>query len=97
MLTGRDHHGNFMPIAIEAFGDYRPPIFDYSLVPLIAAFGLKAGVVRLGAALWGSVDLVATVCLAGLDCGMAGGGGRGSARCAIAVAYRASAASGRRR
>jgi hypothetical protein len=41
MLTGRDHHGHFMQIAIEAFGDYRPPIFDYSLVPLIAAFGPK--------------------------------------------------------
>ena len=37
--TGRDHHGNFMPIAIEAFGDYRPPIFDYSLVPLIGLSG----------------------------------------------------------
>ena len=69
MLTGRDHHGHFMPIAIEAFGDYRPPIFDYSLVPLIAAFGLKPGVVRLGAALWGIVDLVATVGLAGLIAG----------------------------
>ena len=45
MLTSGDHHVQFMPIAIEAFGDYRPPIFDYSLVPLIAAFGLKPGVV----------------------------------------------------
>jgi 4-amino-4-deoxy-L-arabinose transferase-like glycosyltransferase len=69
MLTGRDHHGHFMPIAIEAFGDYRPPIFDYSLVPLIAAFGLKPWVVRLGAALWGIVDLGATVGLAGLIAG----------------------------
>ena len=70
--TGRDHHGNFMPIAIEAFGDYRPPIFDYSLVPLIGAFGLKPGVVRLGAALWGSVDLIAVTCLAGLMLGWPG-------------------------
>ncbi len=69
MLTGRDHHGHFMPIAIEAFGDYRPPLFDYSLVPLIAAFGLKPAVVRLGAALWGIVDLGATVGLAGLIAG----------------------------
>ena len=70
--TGRDHHGNFLPIAIEAFGDYRPPIFDYSLVPLIAAFGLKAAVVRLGAALWGIVDLVGTIGLAGLMLGWPG-------------------------
>lgn len=69
MLTGRDHHGNLMPIAIEGFGDYRPPIFDYSIVPLIAAFGMKPGVVRLGAALWGSIDLAATVGVAGLIAG----------------------------
>ena len=49
--TGRDHHGNFMPIAIEAFGDYRPPIFDFLFVPLISSFGLKPVVVRLGAGL----------------------------------------------
>ena len=72
LLTGRDHHGNFLPIAIEAFGDYRPPLFDYSLVPLIAAFGLKTTVVRLGAALWGSADLVGAVCLAGLMLGWPG-------------------------
>ncbi len=72
LLTGRDHHGNFLPIAIEAFGDYRPPIFDYSLVPLIGAFGLKPAVVRLGAALWGSVDLAATIGLAGLMLGWPG-------------------------
>ena len=70
--TGRDHHGNFMPIAVEAFGDYRPPIFDYSIVPLIGALGLKPGVVRLGAALWGSVDLIAVTCLAGLMLGWPG-------------------------
>src|SRR5271165_3924710 len=72
LLTGRDHHGNFLPIAIEAFGDYRPPIFDYSLIPLIAAFGLKTTVVRFGAALWGSADLVGAVCLAGLMLGWPG-------------------------
>jgi hypothetical protein len=70
--TGRDHHGNFMPIAVQAFGDYRPPIFDYSLVPLIGAFGLKPAVVRLGAALWGVVDLAATISLAGLMLGWPG-------------------------
>ena len=69
ILTGRDHDGHFMPIAIEAFGDYRPPIFDYSLVPQIAAFGLKPGVVRLGAALWGILDLAATIGFAGLIAG----------------------------
>jgi hypothetical protein len=72
LTTGRDHHGNFLPLAIEGFGDYRMPLFDYSLVPLVAAFGLKAGVVRLGAALWGVVDLAALTILAGLMLGWPG-------------------------
>ena len=49
--TGRDHRGNFMPLAMEGFHDYRMPLFQYSLVPLVAAFGLKVWVIRLGAAL----------------------------------------------
>ena len=51
--TGRDHRGHFMPLAMESFHDYRMPLFQYSLVPLVAAFGLKVWVIRLGAALWG--------------------------------------------
>ena len=72
LLTGRDHHGNFMPLAMQGFNDYRMPLFQYSLVPLVAAFGLKPAVVRLGAALWGSVDLVALTVLAGLMMGWPG-------------------------
>ena len=72
LLTGRDHHGNFMPLAMQGFNDFRMPLFQYSLVPLVAAFGLKPAVVRLGAALWGSVDLVALTVLAGLMMGWPG-------------------------
>jgi hypothetical protein len=72
LLTGRDHHGNFLPLAMQGFDDYRMPLFQYSLVPLVAAFGLKPAVVRLGAALWGSVDLVALTALAGLMMGWPG-------------------------
>ena len=69
LTTGHDHHGNFLPLAMQGFGDYRMPLFTYSLVPLVAAFGLKPSVVRLGAALWGIVDLVAITVLAGLIMG----------------------------
>ncbi len=69
LKTGRDHHGNFLPLAMQGFGDYRMPLFTYSLVPLVAAFGLKPAVVRLGAALWGIVDLAAITVLAGLMMG----------------------------
>jgi len=72
LLTGRDHHGNFLPLVFQGFNDNRMPLFDYSLVPLIGAFGLSPGIVRLGAALWGAADLVAIVILAALMLGLPG-------------------------
>jgi hypothetical protein len=72
LLTGRDHHGNFMPIVMQAFNDYRMPLLQYSLVPLVAAFGLKTATVRLGAAIWGMADLAAMISLAGLMLGWPG-------------------------
>ena len=72
LTTGRDHHGNFMPIVMQGFNDYRMPLLQYSLVPLVGAFGLKTEVVRLGAAIWGILDLAAIVCLAGLMLGWPG-------------------------
>ena len=72
LTTGRDHHGNFMPIVMQGFNDYRMPLFQYSLVPLIGVFGLKTAVVRLGAAIWGIVDLVAITIAAGLMLGWPG-------------------------
>ena len=72
LKTGRDHHGNFMPIVMQGFNDYRMPLFQYSLVPLVGMFGLKATTVRLGSALWGIADLLAIVTLAGLMFGGVG-------------------------
>lgn len=46
--TGRDHHGNFLPLtAFESFGDYKPSLYFYVLTPFIALFGLEVWVVRL--------------------------------------------------
>src|SRR5208337_5019255 len=63
LKTGRDHHGNFLPLALQAFNDYRMALFGYSLIPVIGLFGLKPAVVRLGAAIWGGVDLAAVTLL----------------------------------
>jgi hypothetical protein len=72
LSTGRDQHGNFLPLAIQAFNDYRMPLFDYSLVPLVGVFGLKPAAVRMGAAIWGVLDLAAITSLAGLILGWPG-------------------------
>ena len=72
LTTGRDQHGNLLPLLPQGFNDYRLPLFDYSLVPLIGAFGLKPAVVRLGAAIWGVADLIAITLLAGVALGWPG-------------------------
>ena len=70
--TGRDQHGNLLPVAIQAFNDYRMPLFDYSLIIPIGLFGLHPVSVRLGAAIWGIADLVGLAVLATMILGLRG-------------------------
>ncbi|HKD67136.1 MAG TPA: glycosyltransferase family 39 protein [Candidatus Binataceae bacterium] len=72
LRTGRDQHGNLLPVAIQAFNDYRMPLFDYSLVVPVGLFGLRPVSVRLGAALWGIADLVAVATIASMLVGLRG-------------------------
>ena len=72
MQTGRDQHGNRLPITIQAFNDYRMPLFDYSLMVPVALFGLRPAAIRLGAALWGISDLLGIAVLAALLIGLRG-------------------------
>jgi len=62
--TGRDEHGIAWPLFFRAFGDYKNPVFIYSLVPLIAGRGLSVETIRLGAALWGSLGIITLAWLA---------------------------------
>ncbi|HYA35230.1 MAG TPA: glycosyltransferase family 39 protein, partial [Candidatus Binataceae bacterium] len=73
LKTGRDHHGNFLPVvAMQSFNDYRKPLFVYSLVPVVATLGLTPRAVRMGAALWGAIDLIAMTAIGGLSMGLPG-------------------------
>jgi 4-amino-4-deoxy-L-arabinose transferase-like glycosyltransferase len=52
--TLRDHHGNFLPlIAFESFGDWKPALYFYTIVPFIKLFGLSILAVRLPSLLAG--------------------------------------------
>ncbi|NMC36435.1 phospholipid carrier-dependent glycosyltransferase [Candidatus Beckwithbacteria bacterium] len=54
LQTGRDHHGQALPIlAFESFGDWKPSGYFYVTVPSIALFGLNIWAVRLPSALAG--------------------------------------------
>src|SRR3989339_2916 len=58
LKTGKDHHGNSFPIlAFPSFGDYKPSLYFYSVVPFIKLFGLDVVAVRFPSVLAG----VATV------------------------------------
>lgn len=58
--TGADHHGNPWPlVAFESFGDWKPSLYFYSIVPMVAIFGLDALSVRLPSALAGVMIVLA--------------------------------------
>ncbi len=52
-LTGRDEHGHALPVNLESFGDFKPALYSYLLVPLVGVGGLTEWVVRLPSALFG--------------------------------------------
>lgn len=62
LKTARDHHGHFMPLFFESFGDWKMPVYHYLLVPSIAVFGLTEFAVRFPSALFGTIT-VATLFL----------------------------------
>ena len=53
LKTGRDEHGRAWPLQLESFGDWKLGGYVYSLLPLIAIFGLKDWVVKLPSLLAG--------------------------------------------
>lgn len=53
MMTMRDHHGNFMPVMLESFGDWASPAITYLTIPFVKLLGLSELSVRLPVALLG--------------------------------------------
>lgn len=51
--TGRDAHDRAFPVLFEANGDWRDPVYIYSLVPSVALFGLSEFSVRIVSAIYG--------------------------------------------
>lgn len=53
LKSGNDEHGISYPLYFKAFGDYKNPIFVYSVSVLMFLFGPSIETVRLTSALWG--------------------------------------------
>ena len=61
---GKDEHGEGWPVLFEAFGEYKLPVYIYSVVPFVAALGLSEFAVRFTSALYGTLTVVSAFLLA---------------------------------
>ena len=56
--TGRDYSGNFLPIHLKSFADFRAPLYIYFTIPFVAIFELSEWAVRLPAAIFGILSVI---------------------------------------
>jgi len=60
LQTGRDEYGKFLPFVLESFGDYKPALYAYLIIPFILLFDLSVTAVRFPSAIMGLVAVAAT-------------------------------------
>lgn len=60
LKTGQDQWGNFLPLSLKSFGDYKMPLYTYLTIPSVAIFGLNIFATRLPNAIFGIVAVFAT-------------------------------------
>ncbi|OGG12826.1 hypothetical protein A3D77_07255 [Candidatus Gottesmanbacteria bacterium RIFCSPHIGHO2_02_FULL_39_11] len=58
LKTGADEYGNFLPLSIRSFGDYKPPLYTYLTIPPVSLWGLNEYSTRFASALLGFFTLI---------------------------------------
>lgn len=58
LKTSRDEYGNFMPLSLRSFNDFKPALYAYLSIPVIKILGLNQTSTRLVSALAGVVALI---------------------------------------
>lgn len=53
LTTGKDEYGQFLPLNLKSFGDWKPAVYAYLTVPSVAIFGLNEFSIRLMSAFFG--------------------------------------------
>lgn len=61
LKTGKDEWGVSFPLSPRSFGDFKPPLYTYLTIPLIAIFGLNEFAVRLPSAILGTLAVLMTL------------------------------------
>ncbi|RJR25692.1 phospholipid carrier-dependent glycosyltransferase [Candidatus Microgenomates bacterium] len=59
LKTGADYFGNKWPVSFRSFADFRAPLYLYSAAGTISIFGLNEWGVRLPAAIYGVLGVIA--------------------------------------
>lgn len=59
LKTGKDYYGNAFPIHFHSLAEWRTPLYLYSAVPTVAVFGISPLGVRLPAAVFGILGVLA--------------------------------------
>ena len=62
--TGKDEWGDFLPIHFRAFGEFKLPVYIYSVVPFVKVFGLNEFSVRIPSVLFSLGVVILTYFLA---------------------------------
>jgi 4-amino-4-deoxy-L-arabinose transferase-like glycosyltransferase len=60
MLTGKDEYGKTFPVVLESFGDFKPALYAYLIIPFLPIFGLTEIAVRLPSVLFGIIAVLLT-------------------------------------
>lgn len=58
LKTGRDEYGNFLPLSIRSFNDYKPALYVYLTVPFVAIMGLNETSTRMVSLCAGTISLL---------------------------------------
>lgn len=58
LLTGRDEYGEFLPVVLRSFDDYKPALYAYLIIPFIPFFDLSVVSVRLPAVIIGTIGVL---------------------------------------
>lgn len=64
--SGRDEHGQFLPLIFQSFGDWKMGLYIYLTVPFIAVFGLTELAVKLPSAISGIIAVLLIYKIVGL-------------------------------
>lgn len=60
LQTGRDEYGEFLPVVLRSFDDYKPALYTYFIIPFIPLFDVSPLSVRLPSALFGVIGVIAS-------------------------------------